>query len=258
MHETLEIVLLLITGASPSPSLSFPFCRISPSLFHTVTSNMADYLTIPGQRLAVLAERCRGKELASSLLHHVSTDARLLESEQGSKVIQGITEKERKRQLRFSIEMDRLTAKRASLALDLTHTLTHIEKKAGVFLIKPIYARQPRGMGGVGGGLRALITPIDRPLPLQQKPHPSSTSQSRPHTSGRGGGTSRCGTPHPSMRLVGQLVKARQMQQSQTQWQSELLSFFVVWPATPLQIKMSPTASFFTCTDTCSYIVSLC
>ena len=192
-----------------------PPCRISPSLFHTVTSNMADYLTLPGQRLAVLAERCRGKSLASSLLQHISTDTRLLESEQGSKVIERITERERERQLRFSIEMDRLTAKRASLAHNLTHTLTHIEKKAGVFLIKPIYARQPGGIRG----MRALITPIDRPLPLQQKPHPPSTSQSRPRTSG---GTSRCGTPHPCMRLVGQLVKARQQQQSQTQWQSKL------------------------------------
>ena len=177
---------------------------------------MVDYLSIPGQRLAILADRCRGKALASSLLQHISTDTQLLSSEQGSKVIEGITERERERQLRFSIEMDRLTAKRASLAHNLTHTLTHIEKKAGVFLIKPIYARQP---GGIRGGLKALITPIDRPLPLQQKPHPPSTSQSRPRTSG---GTSRCGTPHPSMRLVGQLVKARQLQQSQTQWQSEL------------------------------------
>ena len=183
---------------------------------------MANYLTIPGQRLAVLADRCRGRELASSLLHHVSTDARLLAAEQGSKVISGIAEREKERQLRFSIEMDRLTAKRASLAHNLTHTLTHIEKKAGVFLIKPIYARQPRGIRG-GGGLRALITPIDRPLPLQQQnPHQSGTSGSRPRTRGSvGGGGSRCGTPHPSMRLVGQLVKARQLQQSQIQWQSK-------------------------------------
>ena len=186
---------------------------------------MADYLTIPGQRLAVLADRCRGRELASSLLHHISTDARLLVSEQGSKVISGITEQEKERQLRFSIEMDRLTAKRASLAHNLTHTLTHIEKKAGVFLIKPIYARQPKGIRG--GGLRALITPIDRPLPLQQQnPHPFGPSVSCPRTRGSvgGGGGSRCGTPHPSMRLVGQLVKARQLQQSQTQWQSKSLS----------------------------------
>ena len=181
---------------------------------------MADYLTIPGQRLAMLADRCRGRELASSLLHHVSTDAFLV-SEQGSKVIEGIAERERERQLRFSIEMDHLTAKRASLAHNLTHTLTHIEKKARVFLIKPIYACHPRGIHG-GGRLRALITPIDRPLPLQQKPHPSGSSGSHPRTrgSGRGDG-SRCGTPHPSMRLVSQLVKARKLQQSQTQWQSK-------------------------------------
>ena len=173
---------------------------------------MTDYLTIPGQRLAILAERCRGKALASSLLQHVSTDTHILDSERGSKVIQEITEREREKQLRFSIAMDRLTAKRASLAHDLTHTLTHIEKKAGVFLIKPIYAHQS---GGILRGMRTLITPIDRPLPLQQKPHPPS--QSRPRTSG----TSRCGTPHPCMRLVGQLVRARQ-QHNQTQWQSEL------------------------------------
>ena len=117
------------------------------------------------------------------------------------------------KELQFAIEMDRLTAKRTSLAHDLTHTLTHIEKKAGVFLIKPIYARS--GMRGAG----SLITPINRPLPLQLHPHSNAgysqprTSPSRPRTRH----DSERSTPHPNMKLVSQLVRARQ-QQTQMEW----------------------------------------
>lgn len=169
---------------------------------------MEDYLSIPGYRLAVLANHCRHKNITSALLKHINTH--LLDSEKGSKVFREIQERERVKELQFALEMDRLAAKRTSLAHDLTHTLTHIEKKAGVFLIKPIYARSgTRRMG-------SLITPIDRPLPLQLHPQPHSKvgysqarmSYSRPRTRH----DSECSTPHPNMKLVSQLVRARQKQ----------------------------------------------
>ena len=169
---------------------------------------MEDYLTIAGQRLAVMADRCRHRVMMSSLLHQFTTRPHLLESEKGSKFIRDVRERERVKQLKFTLEMDRLTAKRTSLAHDITHTLQHIEKKTGIFLVKPIYARS--GYRGAG----SLITPIDRPLPLQLHP----PSQSRPRTrldSGRS-------TPHPSMKLVNQLVKARQ-EQTQRTWHGECI-----------------------------------
>ena len=160
---------------------------------------MEDYLSIPGSRLAVLAQRCRQKHHTSSLLQHITDSRELIQSEKGSKVIRGIREREHVKHLKFVLAMDRLTAKRTTLANDLTHTLTHIEKKAGVFLIKPIYSRS--GMQGVG----SLITPIDRPLPLQPHPHITG-SLSRPRTRLDSGQS----TPHPNMKLVSQLVRARQ------------------------------------------------
>ena len=177
---------------------------------------MEDYLSIPGRRLAVLANHCRHKNITSSLLKHINTH--LLNSEKGSKVFREIQERERVKELQFAIEMDRLTAKRTSLAHDLTHTLTHIEKKAGVFLIKPIYARS--GTRRVA----SLITPIDRPLPLHLHPRSKAgssqprMSQSRPRTRH----DSECSTPHPNMKLVSQLVRARQ-QQTQREWISEFI-----------------------------------
>ena len=177
---------------------------------------MEDYLSIPGRRLAVLADQCRHKELTSSLLQHITADTQLLQSEKGSKVILEIRERDRVKQLQFALEMDRLTARRTSLANDLTHTLTHIEKKAGVFLIKPIYARS--GTHGAG----SLITPINRPLPVQ--PHPpsrsSAASQSRPWTRQESGRS----TPHPSVKLVSQLVRARHQQTAGRGWNGEIIT----------------------------------
>lgn len=180
---------------------------------------MEDYISIPGRRLAVLADRYRHKEIASSLLQHIAGNTQVLESEKGSKVIRELKERERVKQLRFALEMDKLTAQRASLAHDLTHTLTHIEKKAGVFLIKPIYS-QP-GARGVG----SLITPMNRPLPLQLHP-PGRAGHSRPRTSQSRPGTrhdSERSTPHPSMKLVSQLVRARQTE-TQREWICEFTS----------------------------------
>ncbi len=119
-----------------------------------------------------------------------------------SKLVEDISSLDHKRQLAFSEEMERLGALRMELAHSLTDTFKHVERAAGVFLIKPIYA--PRGSRTQG----ALITPISRPLPVR-KPliTPPTFSRSRTGMGSMGGQSARSTPrPHPKMRLVSSLL----------------------------------------------------
>ena len=169
--------------------------RISPSTFNKVTSSMQDYLTIPGQRLANLSQQCHHRAVTKRLVDDVHQKYGL-ESVQGYRVLEGIATLEQRKQLEFSVNMDTLGLKRIDLAHSLTHTLTHIEKHAGVFLIKPVFSTK------LGSRAYNLITPTSRPLPIT-KPY------SRPHT----GTTHKSpSTPHPNMQLVNRLIQSRQQQ----------------------------------------------
>ena len=156
---------------------------------------MQDYLSIPGQRLANLSQQCHHRAVTKRLVDDVHQKYGI-ESVQGHRVLEGIATREQRKQLEFSVNMDTLGLKRIDLAHSLTHTLTHIEKHAGVFLIKPVFSTK------LGSRAHNLITPTSRPLPIT-KPY------SRPHT----GTTHKSpSTPHPNMQLVNRLIQSRQQQ----------------------------------------------
>lgn len=115
-------------------------------------------------------------------------------------MVEDIRSLDRQRHLAFSTEMDRLGALRVELAHSLTDAFTHVERTAGVFLIKPVYA--PRGSRNQG----SLITPISRPLP-SRKPLVAPPA-SRPRTGTASAAVSARSTPgpHPKMRLVSSLL----------------------------------------------------
>ena len=185
----------------PSP----PPHRISPSTFHKVTAHMDDYLTIPAQRLGHMTRRCREKSVTSKLITDVHKS--YSDEDQASEVLQMIANQEERRHFDFVNTMEKLAVKRFDLAHTLTHTLTHIEKRAGVFLIKPVFGDKKLKS-------RSMITPMSRPLPVGKSPPPHPPPAQTAPTSRAGHAPNHrgeeCGTPHPSMRLVSRLMRSRQ------------------------------------------------
>lgn len=162
-----------------------------------VTESMEEYLSIPPRRLAHLTRHCQHKTTSSRLIEHVRRS--YPDTEHAVRMVQRITSLDERRKAEFSATMKELVVRRAKLAHSLTNTLNHIEKKAQVFLIKPVYSsgcsRTP-----------ALITPIARALPLV--PHKTS----RPRSTAIHGDWR---TPHPSMQLVNRLLQSRQSQRGE-------------------------------------------
>lgn len=162
---------------------------------------MDEYLTIPSQRLAVLSQRWQERHSAASLVQHVHTTRP--DSTHTSSIIHGIADIEKKRQKKFSMSMVQLGATRTKLAHSLTDSLSHVEKSAKVFLIKPIFGqRSPR--------TQDLITPISRPLPAPSRLH-SAAVGTRPATmlSGRTTGTP---TPGSNVRMIQSYLQSQRQQ----------------------------------------------
>ena len=162
--------------------------RISPTTFTKVTSSMQEYLSIPGKRLAFMTKRSHDRTITKRLIEHVQEAY-----SNPAKLVDEISCLDERRQLEFMSKMDNLRVRRLDLARTLTHTLTHVENTARVFLLKPVYA--PKGHKGGHG----LITPIARSIPTHKPP---------PTRSGRS-------TPHPNMRLVSALLSSRQSHQEE-------------------------------------------
>lgn len=162
-----------------------------------VTESMEEYLSIPPRRLAHLTRHCQHKTTSSRLIEHVRRS--YPDTEHAVRMVQRITSLDERRKAEFSATMKELVVRRAKLAHSLTNTLNHIEKKAQVFLIKPVYSsgcsRTP-----------ALITPIARALPLV------AHKTSRPRSTAVHGDWR---TPHPSMQLVNRLLQSRQSQRGE-------------------------------------------
>ena len=159
-----------------------------------VTESMEEYLSLPPRRLAHLTQRCQHETTSSRLIEHVRRS--YPDTEHAVRMVQRITSLDERRKAEFSATMKELVVKRVNLAHSLTHTLSQVEKKAQVFLIKPVYTR---------GYSRtpALITPIARALPLV------------PHRTSRPRSTANRRTPHPSMQLVNRLLQSRQSQRAE-------------------------------------------
>ena len=122
-----------------------------------------------------------------------------------SSIIRGIVNIEQKRQQKFSMSMVQLGSTRTKLAHSLTDSLSHVEKSAKVFLIKPVLQqRSPHA--------RDLITPISRPLPASSRLH-SAAMGTRPATmqSGRTTGTP---TPIPgsNVRMIQSYLQSQRQQ----------------------------------------------
>ena len=133
---------------------------------------MDEYLTIPGQRLAVLSQRWQEKHSAAKLVQHVHRTCP--DPTQASSIVHGVASIEQKRQKNFSMSMIQLGTMRTKLAHSLTDGLSHVEKTAKVFLIKPILSQRSPHM-------RDLITPISRPVPASSRLH-SAAVGTRPGT----------------------------------------------------------------------------
>ena len=178
-----------------APRIVTSFSSRSPSL-PQVTESMEEYLSLPPRRLAHLTQRCQHKTTSSRLIEHVRRS--YPDTEHAVRMVQRITSLDERRKAEFSATMKELVVKRVKLAHSLTHTLSQIEKKAQVFLIKPIYtkgySRTP-----------ALITPIARALPLV--PHRTS----RPKSTAVHGNRR---TPQ-SLQLVNRLLQSRQSQMAE-------------------------------------------
>lgn len=155
---------------------------------------MEEYLTLPSQRLALLSQRCHHKAVASSLITDIETH--YSDPITAASLMGRVSHRAEQKELELSLEMDKLGVRRESLAHTLTHTLTHIEQRTGVFLVKPVYRRNPSPHHA------SLITPISRPLPVRKPASPVRQAQ-QVTASGQS-------TPHPTMRLVSALVKSRQ------------------------------------------------
>lgn len=197
IQSTTSPRLLSLTMLAPRIVTSSSSPPPPPPLPPQVTESMEEYLSLPSRRLAHLTQHCQHKTTSGRLIEHVRRS--YPDTEHAVRMVQRIASLDERRKAEFSATMKELVVKRVNLAHSLTHTLSQIEKKAQVFLIKPVYtkgySRTP-----------ALITPIARALPLV--PHRTSCPRSTAvHGNQR--------TPHPSMQLVNRLLQSRQSQRAE-------------------------------------------
>lgn len=191
--------MVLTYTTSNKDSTSF-FCfpdRISSATLSQLTSSMEDYLTLPGQRLATLSQRCREKAEAAKLVQQVQKSCS--DTHQAGSTLRRISSREETRQRRFSITMSRLGGERSQLAHTLTNSLSHVEGLTKLFLIKPVY-------GGTHQSCD-LITPISRPPPVSRYNSASvSKSQNRPSSTGH---SLRASTANSNVRRIQSFLQAQ-------------------------------------------------
>ena len=178
---------------------------------------MNDYLAIAGHGLASLSQQISAsthtKQLVKHVQHHYGA------SPKASQVLDKLSQLEQRKKLEFSVQMDQLRLRRLDLAHTLTHTLQHIEKHCGVFLIKPVFYKS------VGLGAQSLLYPISRPLPVK-KPKAQSRSQAA--------------TPHPNMKLVNELIQHSRQNEGEKNWcwSTRLLVISSTWMFSQFSISI--------------------
>lgn len=133
--------------------------RLSSEDLESLTKDMEEYLTIPMERLAVMAHRLLEKSAMTKLVRNICKIC--VDPKQAADVLENIVTMDDKRQEKYSNYMIRSGVKRSNLASSLTHDLREAEKQVGTVLMKPIFgATVPRS--------HDIITPISRPLPVNQ------------------------------------------------------------------------------------------
>ncbi len=163
---------------------------------------MEDYLKIPGQRLAALTQRCQERTAAGN--HMLEIYKEYPDPVQAANVVQKIAHFEKHRQKNFDIGMEKLGSQRNELAYSLTDTLTDIERRTKLFLIKPVF-------GASINRSSDLITPIPRSFPASRKCQVAADNArarqvyTRPHT----GCSSRASTSQSNVKAIQSFLKSQ-------------------------------------------------
>lgn len=158
--------------------------QITEGDYESITSNMNEYVTIPGQQFQSIAHQlCEETQVKKAI---VSVCQSFSSPEHTSRVITMILQLQAKRQKSFCQAMGRLSAKRLQVAKDLQVSLTKTEKHTGLFFVKPIYPTQQYS---------ALLIPLQRVPPMHTGHTHSShlPSRSLPR---------RTTETHPALRLI--------------------------------------------------------
>lgn len=162
--------------------------KITNDDFETMVSNMEDYLTLPEQRLKNIkhhAQQQAGlKKAYTHVRNHSSTP------EHTSQVLTMIQHLQQQRKDTFSSSMKTLSTERLHLAGKIQNALTEVEKRAGLFLIKPMYPTKAHGT-------RSIMTPLNRAPPKYRVPMPTPSSRV-----GKREMSSSTSSRHPTLQLI--------------------------------------------------------
>ncbi len=165
-----------------------PFAyRISSSTCKKVIIAMEDYISVASKRLAYLAQRLLNLTHTRKLIKDIQLSYN--SSPKALIVLKRLGKLQEKKRLQFSVKMDQLGVKRLDTAHNLTSMLQHIEKRTGMFLIKPIFT-ETKSFGVYHG--QTKIFPLSRPLPVKKLSYLSNST-----------------TLHPSLGLVNKLIQSR-------------------------------------------------
>lgn len=147
---------------------------------------MEDYVSVAGERMAYLCQQITSLENAKKLIKDV--ELLYYSSRKTMFILRRFDELQEKKRLQFTVKMDQLGLRRLDVAQTLTNALQHIEKRVGIFLIKPIFTETK----SFGLHAQTKIFPLCRPLPVRKSSYLSNSS-----------------TLHPSVELVKKLFLSR-------------------------------------------------
>lgn len=171
--------------------------------YQQISSQMSQYLDIPSQRLVQFSQHLQQHSQTKAAIGQVRKVSP--SPEHADRVLGLIQQMQEHRQQEFKATMRQLSAKRLELAQSLQRSLSHVERTAGVFLIKPIYPSGPQLP-------RSLVVPVNRKPPRWKAP---TSSLSLPHSPPTRAAFKRTASAHPAMRLISALHSSASSRQQQ-------------------------------------------
>ena len=202
--------------------------QISEEEVHSISSNMEEYLSIPGQRLQQIKTQIQQQTSAKKAIRQMQNHS--VSPEYSKHIIEMIQQMQDKRQNQFVHTMTSLSSKRLRLADQLQKDLTKAEKQAGVFLVKPIYPTRSHASHSIM-------------VPLNRSP-PSHRTTFSPTFKKRYGDSSRS-TPHPTMQLINDL-RSELTSRQQYQESPEVLDMTTTQSSIALTRPVSESGSKWT------------
>ena len=127
--------------------------------YKNISNKTEEYLSIPPQQLGHLTHKLKQQTNAKSALDEVQ---HLYSPEHVNRVMGLMQQMNEKRQQDYATAMTDLSYRRTHLAVSLQSALTKVEKKTGLFLIKPIYPIRRYS--------RSLVVPLSRTPPVRRTP----------------------------------------------------------------------------------------